>query len=172
MYTFSSSSAQCQTITNINKGYGHLMVSNNQFFVLGVPSASPYNLQIYKITFLSTSVDWANQITCTSGTWYSSNSESILSSDQSTIYSFFLFGSSTYLYFAGLSVAGGSVVTTRYKSSTSVSRVLESALNGDYVVAQRMGLIQLLNKLKLNVSLTNNICNRANISQIGKADYN
>ena len=93
-YTFSSSSAQCQTITNINKGYGHLMVSNNQFFVLGVPSASPYNLQIYKITFLSTSVDWANQITCTSGTWSASISESLLSSDQSTIYSFFLFGPS------------------------------------------------------------------------------
>ena len=69
-------------------------------------------------------------------------------------------------------MTGGSVVTTRYKSNTSVSVVYGSALNGDYVVAQRMGLIQLLNKLKLNASLTNNICNRTNISQIGKADYN
>ena len=61
-YTFSSSSAQCQSITNINTGYGHLMVSNNQFFVLGSASASPNNLNLYKITFSSTSVDWANQI--------------------------------------------------------------------------------------------------------------
>ena len=111
------------------------MVSNSQFFVLGVPSASPYNLQIYKITFLSTSVDWANQITCTSGTWSASNSESLLSSDQSTIYSFFAFGSTRYLYFAGLSVTGGSVTTTRYKSNTSALYVWGSALNGDYVVA-------------------------------------
>ena len=168
LYTFSSSSAQCQTITNINKGYGHLMVSNSQFFVLGVPSASPYNLQIYKITFLSTSVDWANQITCTSGTWSASNSESLLSSDQSTIYSFFAFGSTRYLYFAGLSVTGGSVTTTRYKSNTSALYVWGSALNGDYVVAQRMGLIQLLNKLKLNASLTNNICNRTMLIKLAK----
>ena len=111
------------------------MVSNSQFFVLGSSSASPYNLQIYKITYLSTSVDWANQITCTSGTWTAAYSESLLSSDQSTIYSFFAFGSTQYLYFAGLSVTGGSMVTTRYKSSTSVSRVWGSALNGDYVVA-------------------------------------
>ena len=68
-YTFSSSSAQCQTISNINTGYGHLMISNSQFFVLGADSASPYNLHIYKITFLSTSVDWANKIACSSGTW-------------------------------------------------------------------------------------------------------
>ena len=118
------------------------MISNSQFFVLGVAPSSSYNLQMYKITFLSTPVNWANQITCT-GTWTASFSESVLSSDGSTVYSFFTFRTTnTYLYFVGLSVADGSVRTTRYKSSTSVGYVYGSALNGDYVV-----------KLKLNMPI-------------------
>ena len=149
------------------------MVSNNQFFVIGSASASSNNLNLYKITFSSTSVHWADQITC-SGTWSGSFSESLLSSDQSTIYSFFLFGppSTYYLYFAGLSVTDGSVVTTRYKSSTTASNVWGSALNGDYVVAQRIRLIRIIEYTKAKYQLTNNICKRANISQIGKAVYN
>ena len=110
------------------------MISNSQLFVLGTTPASPYNLQMLKITLLSTSVDWANQIACT-GTWSASTSESLLSSDGSTIYSFFLFGSPYYLYFWGLSVSSGSVVTTRYKSSAAMTYVQGSALSGDYVVA-------------------------------------
>ena len=134
-YTFSSLSAQCKSINSINYGYGHLMISNNQFFVLSTAKTSPYNLQMYKITFSLTSVNWANQIACPSGTWSASNSESVLSSDGSTVYSFFTFGAGTYLYFCGLSISDGSVATTRYKSSTAVSGVWGSALNGDYVVA-------------------------------------
>ena len=133
-YTFSSSSAQCQTISNINTGYGSLMISNSQFFVLGADLASPYNLHMYKITFLSTPVDWAKQVACSSGTWTTSFSESVLSYDRSTIYSFFIFGVSKYLYFAGLAVSDGSVTTTRYKSSISVADLRGSALNGDYVI--------------------------------------
>ena len=120
-YTFSKSSAQCQTITNIIIGYGHLMISNSQFFVLG--ATSNYNLQMYKITFSLTSVNWANQITCSSGRLSASLSESVLSYDGSTVYSFFTFGAQTYLYFLGLSMSTGSVATTRYKSSASVSNV-------------------------------------------------
>ena len=118
------------------------MISNSQFFVLGVAPSSPYNLQMYKITFLSTPVDWANQIACSSGTWSAYYSESVLSSDGSTVYSFFLFGASTtrYLYFCGLSVADGSVRTTRYKSNTTVLSVLGSALNGDYVVNLKLNM--------------------------------
>ena len=59
----------------------------------------------------------------------------MLSSDGSTIYSYFMFGSTKYLYFVGLSVSTGSVATTRYISSVSVSFVYGSSLNGDYVVA-------------------------------------
>ena len=110
------------------------MISNSQFFVLSITNNSPNNLNMYKITFSLTSVNWANQITC-SGTWSSSYSESVLSSDGSTIYSFFVFGSTSYLYFCGLFVSDGSVATTRYKSSVSVSQVWGSTQNGDYVVA-------------------------------------
>ena len=146
LYTFSSSSTQCQKITNIYMGYGQLMISNNQFFVLGLPTSGPKSLKMFKITFSSTAVDWANQIVCTSETWSTSSSESLLSSDKSKIYSFFIFGmSSKYLNFAGLSVLDGSVVTTRYISDTSVSNVRGSALNGDYMVRQ----IMILNKLQL-----------------------
>ena len=137
-YTFSLSSAQCQTITNIKTGFGQLMISNSQFFILGVTINSPFNLQMYKVTFLSSSADWAKQIACTSGPWSAADSESLLSSDGSKIYSFFLFGSSSttlYLYFCGLSVSDGSVATTRYKSSTTATNVFGSALNGDYVIA-------------------------------------
>ena len=112
------------------------MISDSQFFVLGASSSSPNNLQMYKITFSSTSADWANKIVCSQVTWSAYLSESILSSDKSTIYSFFAFGSlpTYYLYFAGLSASNGSVVTTRYKSNTSVFDLKGSALNGDYVV--------------------------------------
>ena len=134
-YTFSLSNSQCQTITNIKTGFGHLMISNSQFFVLGAATTSPYNLQMYKMTFLSTSVNWTSQIACNTGTWSASNSESVLSSDGSTVYSFFTFGLTTYLYFVGLSVSDGSITTTRYKSSGIIPGVLGSALNGDYVVA-------------------------------------
>ena len=137
-YTFSSSSAQYQKITNIGYGFGHLMISNSQFFVLGTASASPYNLQMYKLTFSLISANWANQISCVSGAWYTGNSESVLNSDATKIYSFFLFGlssSTRYLYLWGLSVSDGSVATTRYKSGTTLSAVYGSALNDDYVVA-------------------------------------
>ena len=111
------------------------MITNSQFFVVGVTPASPYNLLMYKITFSLTSVNWANQILCASGTWdATSNSESVLSSDGSTIYMFLTFGATKYFYFAGMSVSSGSVTTTRYKSSVSVSFVWRSALNGDYIV--------------------------------------
>ena len=108
------------------------MISNSQFFVLG--ATSNYNLQMYKITFSLTSVNWANQITCSSGKLSASLSESVLSYDGSTVYSFFTFGAQTYLYFLGLTVSTGSVATTRYKSSASVSNVWGSALNRDYVL--------------------------------------
>ena len=137
-YTFSLSSAQCQTINNINTGYSHLMISNKQLFVLGDSTTSPYNLRMFKITFLMTYVDWANQMACSLGTCKASNSESMLNSDGSTVYSFFTFGTSTsttYLYFFGLTVSDGSVTTTRFKSSAFVLDVWGSSLNGDYVIA-------------------------------------
>ena len=134
-YIFSSASCQWQSITNIKIGYGHLMISDTQFFMVGAGPSTPYDLHMYKLTFLNTSVDWADKIACASGTWTSSFSESVLSEDGLSIYSFINFGSSRYLYFVSLSVSTGSVVGTRYKSSVTTNYVWGSALNGDYLIA-------------------------------------
>ena len=131
------------------------MITNSQFFILGATPASPYNLLMYKITFSLTSVDWANQILCASGTWVASNSESVLSSDGSTIYMFLSFGATKYLYFAGMSVSSGSVTTTRYKSSIPVNFIWKSAFNGDYIVKvnNHINWIQ-LNLIRIWISTT------------------
>ena len=109
------------------------MLSSVQFFLLGVDSS--YTLHMYKVTFSSTSVNWANKIVCSSGTWTSNNSESQLSADGTSIYLFFVYGSTNYLYFATLSTSTGSVIGARYKSSVSSNPIYGSALNGDYIVA-------------------------------------
>ena len=137
-YIFSSASCQWQSITNIKIGYGHLMISDTQFFMVGAGPSTPYDLHMYKLTFLNTSVDWADKIACASGTWTSSFSESVLSEDGLSIYSFINFGSSRYLYFVSLSVSTGSVVGTRYKSSVTTNYVWGSALNGDYLIRLKL----------------------------------
>ena len=134
MYTFSTSSAQCQSVTNLSKGYGSLMITSTQLFLLGVNSASPYDLHMFKVTFGTTSVNWANKLVCASGTWTSNTSESLLSADGLTLYSFFMFGSSNYMYLAGMSVSTGSVIGTRYKSSGTVAYIFGSGINGDYLI--------------------------------------
>jgi len=66
-YLFSSSTAQCQLITNVKYGQGVVMLTTTQFFIIGTPVSGTSHLRMYKVTFTSTSVNWANQITC-SGT--------------------------------------------------------------------------------------------------------
>ena len=134
-YTFSSSSAQWQSITNIYLGYGSLMLSNTQFFILGRDYSPPYTLHMYKIKFSSTSVEWANKMYCTSSSWNSYYSESLLSKDGSNMYLFFAYGNSAYIYFATLSVSTGSVTSARYKSTFSGYSVFGSTLNDDYAIA-------------------------------------
>ena len=111
------------------------MLNSNQFFLLSRDKLSPYNLLLYKITFSTPSVDWANKMLCASGTWTTYLSESLLSSDSSTIYSFFIYGSTQYAYFASFLVSDGTVTGTRYKSSISWGYVFGSALSGGYVIA-------------------------------------
>ena len=146
LYEFSSSVSEWLLIINISIGYGNLMIFNDQFFVFGVDSYNSQNLLMSKITYSSTSADWTNQIAC-SNTWSASRSESVLSSDKSTIYSLFVFGltsQTTYLYFAGFSVSDGRVVTARYKSTVFILNVLGSSLNGDYLVNLKFYYFQLL----------------------------
>ena len=110
------------------------MISQNQFFILGATFSSSNALHMYKFTFSRTEVDWANKIACI-GSWSASDSESLISSDSSTIYSFFVFGSTHYLYFVTLSASNGSVTSARYKSNIYIYCLFSSALNADYAIA-------------------------------------
>ena len=90
----------------------------------------PYQLHLYKHTFGGTSPDWSLKLSWPSGTWTTGNSESLLIS--SSIYTFFLYGSSQYVYMAVISLSDG-IVNNRYKSSISCSYVFGSGVSGDYI---------------------------------------
>ena len=83
---------------------------------MGNKPSSNYDLYFYKITFGNTAVDWANKLQCPSGICSTSYASSILSSDSTSIYSFFPFGFTSLLYFLTFSVADGSIVGSWYKS--------------------------------------------------------
>ena len=100
--------------------------------MLGYDPLAPGNLHLYKHTFGSTSPDWSLAMTWPSGTWSTYYSESQLVS--SSIYTFFPYGSTKYLYMVVISLSNGSV-STRYKSSVDCSLVNGSTASGDYVVA-------------------------------------
>ena len=91
---------------------------------------------MFKFTFLSTSVDWANKIACSTTYWFALNSQSLLSTDSTTIYSFFIYKQPTSfkLYFAAQDALNGSIVLTRFRSSESILYVENSVLYGDYAI--------------------------------------
>ena len=128
--------AECQEISTISGfSFSHIMISDSKFFFIGTDPTSPYPLHMYKATFGSSTVDWAAKVMWPSGTWSTLFWESISSIDQSKIYSFFLYGSSLYLYLATLNASDGSVIGSRYKSSTGWTGVWGISLNGVYLVA-------------------------------------
>ena len=128
----SPSSSGCQQIFNFYQyAYGQLKVSDSSMFMLGRDPSSPYQLHLYKHTFGGTSPDWSLKLSWPSGTWTTDLSESLLIS--SSIYTLFIYGSSTqYVYMAVISVSDGTV-SNRYKSSISCSYVWGSGANGDYI---------------------------------------
>ena len=150
-YLFAASTtSQWQQLTNFKSfAYGSLKLSDNTFFMLGT-DPSNYSLQIYKLTFSSTSPDWSSRLLCPSSNWYASTSESVLVS--STIYSFFTYGNLTYLYLAKISLDNGSV-TARYKSSTTCSYIYGSAYNGDYIVVSVCSNLLILNIVDNSITI-------------------
>ena len=110
------------------------MISQTQFVLQGYDQTNS-NFHMYKLTFSSTSVDWSNKIVWNPNYWAIGVSEMQLSSDSSTIYSFYSYGQMRYLYYTAFSASTGSVIGTRYKSNNYVNDVYGSALNGDYLVA-------------------------------------
>ena len=66
------------------------------------------------------------------------SSESVISSDKSSIYSLFAYGTdvSSYLYYVCFNSLDGSILSSRYKSSTNIYRyVFSIVLYGDYVIS-------------------------------------
>ena len=54
------------------------MISQTQFVLLGYEKTN-YNFHMYKLSFFSaTSVDWANKMVCSSGSWTTGISEMLL----------------------------------------------------------------------------------------------
>ena len=138
MYLFVSSTvSQCQQITNFNSyGYGQLRLAETEFFMLGVDPLSPYILHLYKIAYGEASPAWALKLACPSGSCVVSNSESLFLS--STIYSFFTYGSTKYLYLVAISEVDGTVLA-KYKSSVSWDYVNGATISGDYILASACG---------------------------------
>ena len=128
----SPSSSGCQQISNFYKyAYGQLRISDSSMFMLGSDPSSPYQLHLYKHTFGGTSPDWSRKLSWPSGTWTASYSESLLIS--SSIYTFFIYGSSTqYAYMAVISLSDGTV-SNRYKSSIGCTDVFGSGTSGNYI---------------------------------------
>ena len=134
MFSFPSSSG-CQQISNISQfANGQLKLSDSSIFMLGVDPSSPYQLHLYKHTFGGTSPDWSLKLLWPSGTWVTSESESLLISP--SIYTLFPYGSPKYVYMAVISLSDGTV-SNRYKSSISCTntQVFGSGVNGDYIAA-------------------------------------
>ena len=108
-------------------------------FMLGSDTISPYQLHLYKHTFVSTSLDWSLKLSWPTGFWNAGLSESLLIS--SSIYTFFLYGSTPqYAYMVVISVSDGAV-SNRYKSSISLTHVWGSGVNGDYIAVSVQGLL-------------------------------
>ena len=94
------------------------MVDDNHLFLMGRDSSTTSLFHMFKVSYNPSSYDWANMITCSSDC-SPRLSESIMSNDNSRIYSLFPLESPAYLYFVTLNVTDGGVIGSRYKSSSS-----------------------------------------------------
>ena len=130
----SSPNTECKRMLTIDQAAkGQLILSDSELFVLGYYPTFPYPLLMYKYTFGNTSLDWANQMTCSGSGWLWSNSASLLFNNQ--ILTFFSYGSTLFVYFVAVSASSGTVMSSRYRSSTSWSNVYGISQSGKYVVA-------------------------------------
>ena len=134
-YLFNNpSNLQWQQLTTFSYyPFGQLQLSDNSIFMLNYEFYYPNPLHFYKITFFSTTPDWAMKLQWSASAWYSSLSSSVLLSY--FIYTFFIYGNPRYLYMAAISSSTGSV-SARYKSS--ISTLCDSngaATSEDYVIA-------------------------------------
>ena len=101
--------------------------------MLGIENSLPNTIHFYKVSFGRSSVDWANQILWTEGSCKTGISETLLSTDGSLIYSFFIFGNAPNMYFAIFNSSSGQSVGSIYKSSATWTGVCGSIQSGIYI---------------------------------------
>ena len=133
-YLFSTSaSMQWQEITDVSGyAYSQLMITTSLFFI-GTDTTTPYPLRFYKVTFGQTAVDWESKMLCSSATWSTHPSESLISNDNSKIYIIFMYGNPWFIYFASFNVTNGNIIGTRYKSSQNCANIYGSAQTENYL---------------------------------------
>ena len=126
----------CQAISTFGTfAKDYYKISDSQLFLIGSEPSSPYSLLLYKYAFGNTFTDWVSKMSWQSGIWAVHTAETMISSDNLKIYSFYLYGSvNVYIYFVTLSVSDGSVLGSRYKSSIAWSNIYGSKINGDYLL--------------------------------------
>ena len=132
-HIFTESNSIIQNIPSFSKyAYDQLKITDTQFFLVGLDPIYSH-LLFYKVTFLSTAVNWANKIECVNGPWSIFFGESLMSSDFSKIYSFVDFGSVILLYFNTFNATDGAILNLRYKSNNACTQIYGSALYDDYI---------------------------------------
>ena len=138
-YVFSlPSTAECKRVSELNGYYPSsvLMLSDNEFFFLHNPT--PYNLLYFaRINLKSGSTSWVDKMSWTLSYCYSDSIESVISSDKSSIYFLFTYGTdiTKYLYYVCFNSLDGSILSSRYKSSIKIYDVYSIVLYGDYVIS-------------------------------------
>ena len=117
-----------------------MKLSENKFFWFGL-YASSNNLHLYSVTYGSTSSNWSAKMIWPSSSCSLFSGESLLSSDNSKIYSFISFGgaSASHMYFLSIHAVDGTICLKElsislFPSTRSgnilISRNISSFLNG------------------------------------------
>ena len=133
------------------------MISSTEFFITGVQQTFDHFLA-FKLTFESLSPNWRKKLQWSSTPWYSYISEYLLSTDNSLIHAFAIFGNlpNYGLYVFSMYVSDGSIFGSRYKASIGWVAVWGISLNGDNIAAivQWLGIQYLI---ILNIASTTSV---------------
>ena len=156
-YLFSASSDQWQQINIFSSySYGELMINDNQVFASGCDPNSPRHVHFLKITVGNTPVDWSTRMNWDNTGWHLDYSEWQLDNSSTYIYSLIEFYNSSthYLYFLTFYVSDGSLVGSRYRSSTDLGYIYGSARVGNYLlVITQYNYLVLINVNTLSITI-------------------
>ena len=129
-------SSQWQELSGMSEyAFGQLMLNDNQFYFVTGIHVSGNSLYFVKFTFGSAYTDWVNTLSIAN--YYGDLSESLVSNDNTKIFSFFVYGGSSFsMYFATFNLQDGNLIGSRYKSSASCSifKIYGSAQKGDFII--------------------------------------